>query len=673
LQSKTTFARMHDERFIAGLSRRHKVRFRRDKGKNPKKPSVPQVKLEWRSRRSRLIRLIFRRRSQSVKVLQGADIICGEAGWHGRLLRELGANITGVADDPGKMREVVYEAARLALRWQVQDQRPNLSIIQAQRQISELEEAIARLEADTLGPPGMVEEPFLEPQQPPSAELVGLEAVARSLGGRGNTEPGKAANQSEDDDARERVEGSGRQPLDPRRQAVTRSVEGCRLHAAAVRSEESRQVRKENNAPEARQKPSPQPWNQPETEPSKLAPVLASGQSDKSGPKRAAKIIETSRRALVEVEENDNLRQPLEPSQAEPAEAEGNRAQPLGQAQPAISYDNEARQSRHKEIPDQPSSQPQQPADARRQDGQTQIEFGDDDPLEPLPCLTQVEPADGSRKGYREESGGAGASLEASRRSPYGPVEPDNNSLEIVEEQVALMSSQQQLLVPDPVRRQTYLVNPADFVSPEVTYRISPAPQSRTRVAVFGLIIASQLAIATLSGAAFYVAMEVRNSPVQTAKETLPAAEHPSSDYLAASPYGMLADAAATPAAPPAASAMPYPRPTAYGVYGINGRQLIELEQVQGTPVDPRVRNQLQINTPARAVIGAAKPTFVVFRRDLISSAPDKVPVRIASRIAHSMIFDAAGKPVVTTPATDTWLIRDRGFDFHRCGKVPRW
>jgi hypothetical protein len=90
---------------------------------------------------------------------------------------------------------------------------------------------------------------------------------------------------------------------------------------------------------------------------------------------------------------------------------------------------------------------------------------------------------------------------------------------------------------------------------------------------------------------------------------------------------------------------------------------LIELEQVQGTQVDPRTRSQLQIITPVRTVIDPAKPAFVVFRRDLVSSAPEKVPVRIASRIAHSMIFDASGKPVVTTPETATWLIRDKGYD----------
>jgi hypothetical protein len=52
---------------------------------------------------------------------------------------------------------------------------------------------------------------------------------------------------------------------------------------------------------------------------------------------------------------------------------------------------------------------------------------------------------------------------------------------------------------------------------------------------------------------------------------------------------------------------------------------------------------------------------FLSFRRDLMSSAPERVPVRIAARIAHSIAFDANGKPVVTTPANDSWLIREQG------------
>src|SRR5277367_3835964 len=125
--------------------------------------------------------------------------------------------IQETSDDPAKMREVVYEAARLALRWQVQEQWPQLSITQSKRQMSELEDAIARLEAGATNPgglgktetsnavagfkatqqdliapdeteeddpPGVVEESDPQPREPPSAEMVGLEAVAGSLGGR---------------------------------------------------------------------------------------------------------------------------------------------------------------------------------------------------------------------------------------------------------------------------------------------------------------------------------------------------------------------------------------------------------------------------------------------------------------------------------------------------------
>ena len=121
---------------------------------------------------------------------------------------------------------------------------------------------------------------------------------------------------------------------------------------------------------------------------------------------------------------------------------------------------------------------------------------------------------------------------------------------------------------------------------------------------------------------------------------------------------------------------IPSPLPTVYGVYAINGNQLIQAEQTQGTPVDPRTRNQLQIGKPSRTVINPTKPKFVVYHRDLASSAPDNVQVRIAARIAHSMIFDSKGKPIVTAPATATWLIRDIRATIYGCrryGKAPRW
>jgi hypothetical protein len=50
--------------------------------------------------------------------------------------------------DPAKVREVVYEAARLALRSQLHEQWPHLSIVESKRHLIELEAAIARMEAN---------------------------------------------------------------------------------------------------------------------------------------------------------------------------------------------------------------------------------------------------------------------------------------------------------------------------------------------------------------------------------------------------------------------------------------------------------------------------------------------------------------------------------------------
>ena len=135
----------------------------------------------------------------------------------------LAQKIQETRDDPVKIRDVVYEAARLALRWQVQEQWPGLSIIQSKSHIRELEDAIARLEADAAGPggrdsrelaavglkagrqsrnapveseeddaPNVVVEFHPQPRGPP-VEPANLEAGAAGRGGRGSREPAKAA------------------------------------------------------------------------------------------------------------------------------------------------------------------------------------------------------------------------------------------------------------------------------------------------------------------------------------------------------------------------------------------------------------------------------------------------------------------------------------------------
>jgi len=106
-----------------------------------------------------------------------------------------------------------------------------------------------------------------------------------------------------------------------------------------------------------------------------------------------------------------------------------------------------------------------------------------------------------------------------------------------------------------------------------------------------------------------------------------------------------------------------FPRPTAYGVYAISDNRLIELEPIATAPVDPRTRSTVQITKPSRTLIVDPKLTFVAFRRDLISTAPDKVPVRVAAKIAKQMTFDSTGKAVTGPPPTETWLVREQGYD----------
>jgi hypothetical protein len=139
----------------------------------------------------------------------------------------------------------------------------------------------------------------------------------------------------------------------------------------------------------------------------------------------------------------------------------------------------------------------------------------------------------------------------------------------------------------------------------------------------------------------------------------------PASDnaVVATAPPSAGPPSAVAPTTALAAAASPFPLPTAYGVYAISDGRLIALEPAQAKPVDPRAGSQLQIVEPGHNVVAPGKLAFVLFRRDLASSAPEKVALRIAARVAHSMNFDSTGRAVMTTPATETWVIRDQGYN----------
>ena len=121
-----------------------------------------------------------------------------------------------------------------------------------------------------------------------------------------------------------------------------------------------------------------------------------------------------------------------------------------------------------------------------------------------------------------------------------------------------------------------------------------------------------------------------------------------------------------TPATPPAPPMLlpNVPMPTAYGVYAIRDDRLVGLETIATTPVDPRTRNLLQITEPSRTVFNDGRLVFTVYRRDLLTSAPETVPVRFAARIASTMRYGPNGTLVTVKPDVESWLIYSAGFDF---------
>jgi hypothetical protein len=252
--------------------------------------------------------------------------------------------------------------------------------------------------------------------------------------------------------------------------------------------------------------------------------------------------------------------------------------------------------------------------------------------------------------------------------------------------------------------RPAYRVKPSEFSNRDQRR----PPRSGPGKAMFGIVIALQLVVGALAAAALYVAMWGRGAPITSeAPRATPGpgdtavAAAPEVPALAAAPPAppvtpapppttpAVPPAPSEPATPPASSLSPAPppasftpaspspapapriaaadpsspQPPSYGVYVLVDNKLVELQQVRATPVDPRNASQLQILEPGRTVLAPGKPAFVVFHRDLASHTLEKVSLRIAARVAHAMNFDSTGKAIMTTPAVDTWIIRELGYD----------
>jgi len=111
------------------------------------------------------------------------------------------------------------------------------------------------------------------------------------------------------------------------------------------------------------------------------------------------------------------------------------------------------------------------------------------------------------------------------------------------------------------------------------------------------------------------------------------------------------------------------PLPSEYGAFALSEGRLTELPQMAMRVPDPRVAISPVISTPSQTHLSTGKLEFVIFRRDLANTAPDRVLLRVVARVARALTFDTHGKPM-TTKIEDSWVVRSNSYQM-RVAPVP--
>jgi hypothetical protein len=102
---------------------------------------------------------------------------------------------------------------------------------------------------------------------------------------------------------------------------------------------------------------------------------------------------------------------------------------------------------------------------------------------------------------------------------------------------------------------------------------------------------------------------------------------------------------------------LPFPLPTSFGVYVLHNNKLTELESLRIHVPDPRVALSAEIKKPSTLEISDNKPAFILFRRDLLNNAPQKLTLRVVARMARETKI-VNGKANITN-IEGAWRIRN--------------
>ena len=110
-----------------------------------------------------------------------------------------------------------------------------------------------------------------------------------------------------------------------------------------------------------------------------------------------------------------------------------------------------------------------------------------------------------------------------------------------------------------------------------------------------------------------------------------------------------------------------FPLPASFGIYVLSNDKITELKPLPIGIPDPRIALSAEIDQPSTTIISDDKPAFILFRRDLLNSAP-KVALRVIARIARqTKIVDGKAR---TTSIEGSWRIRNISLDL-KLSPVP--
>lgn len=111
-----------------------------------------------------------------------------------------------------------------------------------------------------------------------------------------------------------------------------------------------------------------------------------------------------------------------------------------------------------------------------------------------------------------------------------------------------------------------------------------------------------------------------------------------------------------------------YPIPSNYGVYALSNNLLNELDALPGKVPDARVPLSPEITKPIKTIVPSGKLAFILFRRDLVNNAPDKLVIRVVAKVARELKF-VQGK-ATTAKIEGVWRIRSNSYEL-KVSPVP--